>query len=703
MTESLDALFQPRSVAIIGASNDPTRIGGRPLRYLIEGGYAGSIYPVNPRRDLTQGLAAFPDIESVPGPVDVAVVAVPAERVLATLEACGKRGVGAAVLFTSGFAETSDAGARDQQQIGELARTFDMRVLGPNCLGIYNAAIGYFATFTSTFDVGLPSPGPVAIVSQSGAFGAHVGLLARRRRIKPGLWVTTGNESDVSVSECIAWLSARSEVKVIAACAEGIKDGEAFIHACDCVREQGKTLIFTKMGRSRIGRQAALSHTAALAGSDEVFDAVLAQQGIFRARDSEEMLDATYAASFGILPLNRRTGVLSISGGGGVLMADAAAELGLELPPMPPSTQAELKALIPFCAPRNPVDITAQVFNQKEAIDAFVSRMFEAGDYASVVVFLTYVASADAMLQPILDALRRARSNHPQRLMILSMVGPEEVVERYEAEGVPVFEDPVRAMRAAAALAKIAEGLARSPSASAGETNGASGGDLMTAGRLDEHQAKQLLATWGIRCVEERLAADPRSAGEAAEILGFPVAVKLLSPDISHKSEVGGVRLGLASAAAAAAAHREIAAAARARAPEAEVRGTLVSRMLDGGVEMIAGVHSDPTFGPVVMIGLGGIFTELLGDVGLRRAPVDSGEARRMIAELAGAAVLDGARGREPADIEALCEALAALSRFACAHRGRFSSVDINPLMVMPRGNGVYALDVLIVRTGGCT
>ena len=696
-SDSLDFLFHPGSVAIVGASDDPSRIGGRPLRYLIEGGFAGPIYPVNPRRELTQGLATFPDVSSLPGPVDAAIVAVPTEHVLTVLEDCGAHGVRAVVLFNSGFAEMGEVGATEERRIGEIAASYGMRVLGPNCLGVYNAGIGFFATFTATFDFGLPKPGSVAIVSQSGAFGSHLGLMARRRGINLGLWVTTGNECDVSVSECIAWLAERPEVEVIAAYAEGIKDGDALIAACERVREQGKKLIFTKVGRSEIGSEAARSHTASLAGSDVVFDAVLSQHGILRAHDTEEMLDATYAASFGILPGNRCTGALTISGGGGVLMADAAAEFGLDLTPMPEKTQRVLKKIIPFCAPRNPVDITGQAFNDKEAIDIFVSRMFDDGGYASIVAFFTYVAAAPAMLDLIRDALRRARSNHPDRLMVLSMVGPAEVVQGYEGDGVPVFEDPVRGMRAVAALAKIAEGLSRRPSSTLKTKAETVTGEMMNGERLDEHQAKRLLTTWGIRCVEERVAVDAESAAAAARELGCPVAVKLLSPDIIHKSEAGGVQLGVEFPEAAAAAHRVIIESARDFDDDAEIRGTLVSRMLTDGVEVIIGARRDPTFGPVVMLGLGGILTEVLGDVAFRRAPIEPDEARRMVAELKGAKVLEGARGRVPCDIDALCEALAALSRFAYAHRHKVDSIDINPLMVMPAGTGVIALDALIV------
>ena len=357
----LDALFNPRSVAIIGASEDPTRIGGRPLRYLKESGFEGAIWPVNPRRDRVQGIEAHPSIAEVPGMVDVAVVAVPADRTIETIEACAERGVGAAVVFTSGFAETGADGAARQRRMGEIARASGMRILGPNCLGVYNAAIGYFATFTTTLDIHRPQPGPVAIVSQSGAYGSHLGLLARRRRIDVGLWVTTGNECDVTVPECIAWMAARPEIDVVAAYAEGTQDGDALLASLDAARAHGKAVFFLKAGRSEAGAEAVRSHTAALAGADAVFGSVLTQHGIVRSDTTEEMLDAAYAASFGALPTGRRTGFMTISGGAGVLMADEAAAQGLEVAPMPEATQSRLKERLSFCTPRNPVDITAQV------------------------------------------------------------------------------------------------------------------------------------------------------------------------------------------------------------------------------------------------------------------------------------------------------------------------------------------------------
>ena len=541
----LDALFNPRSVAIVGASEDPTRIGGRPLRHLREFGFRGEIRPVNPRRDRVQGMPAWPDIAAVPGTVDVAVVAVAAESALETVEACAARGVRAAVVFTSGFAETDADGAARQRRMGEIARASGMRILGPNCLGVYNAATGYYATFTTTLDIHRPRPGPVAVVSQSGAYGSHLGLLARRRRIDVGLWVTTGNECDVTVPECIAWMAARSEIEVVAAYAEGVRDGDALLSSLDAARAGGKRVLFTKVGRSEVGAEAVRSHTAALAGADAVFDSMLAQAGIVRTGGTEEMLDAAYAASFGALPSNRRIGLMTISGGVGVMMADEAAAQGLDVAPMPDSAQRRLKGMLSFSTPRNPVDFTAQVFNAPRLLGTFLDAMLDEGGYGAVVIFLTYVASVEFMAKPALDAIAGARARYPDRPILMVMVGSDEAIAPYEALNVPVFEDAVRAVRTVSALVRVEEGLARGPRVDAGPAVHPPGRPF-PGGRHDEHEALGLLASWGIPVVETRVARSADEAARAAAAIGAAVAMKILSPDIAHKTEAAGVALGVA-------------------------------------------------------------------------------------------------------------------------------------------------------------
>jgi acyl-CoA synthetase (NDP forming) len=692
----LTALLKPTSVAIIGASDDPGRIGGRPLRYLIEQRYAGGIYPVNPGREIVQGLKSYPSIGAIPETVDLAVIAVSADKAITSLEECAAKGVKAAVVFSAGFAEIGDAGRTLQDRLTGIARTSGMRILGPNCLGIYNSAIGFFATFTATLESGLPEPTGVGLVSQSGAYASHVSLLAIRRGIGIRYWITTGNECDVELGECIACLASDPDVRVIVAYAEGIRDRDTLLDALALARSMGKPVIFMKVGRSNVGAEAAASHTAALAGSDAIYDSVLRQFGAYRARDTEELLDVTYASRLGVLPKTPRIGFLTVSGGVGIQMADAAIAAGLDVAPMPERAQKRLKELLPFAATRNPVDATAQVFNDPDLIDAYLDIMLESAEYDAIVVFLTYVAAAASMVKPVRKAIENAHAKYPDRLIVLVIVAPEEIVRGYEAAGCLVFEDPTRAVRAVAALHRIQqrfEGRLSRPEKAA---------DTAPAPLPDypfgEQESKRLLAAAGVPMITDRLARTPEEAAAAARELGLPVALKIASADIGHKTDVDGVRLGIDSAETAHETFSELMDSVKRRRPDARLDGVLVSPMVDDGIETILGIHRDPVFGPVVMFGLGGVLVEVLDDVSFRVAPFDEEEARRMVFDLKGRAILEGTRGKGPCDLPSLFAALAALSRFAAAHVDTIESVDINPFLVRPEGQGAVALDALIIR-----
>ena len=691
--DSLTALLHPRSIAIIGASDDPARIGGRPLAYTRDAGFAGPIFPVNPRRATIQGLPAFPTIADVPDPVDTAIVAVPAPAVVETAEACAGAGVKAVVVFSAGFAETGGDGRRRQDALTAVARASGMRIVGPNCLGIYNSANGFYATFTTTLEAAHPVPGGVGLVSQSGAYGSHLSLLATRRRIGIRFFVTTGNECDVDVAETIGWLARHPDIAVIVAYIEGVADRDRLLASLATARERGKPVVLQKVGRTEIGAAAVRSHTATLAGSDAVYDGVFRQFGVHRARDAEEMLDVAYAASFGAFPASRRVGLMSISGGVGVQMADEAVACGLEVTPMSDRAQARLKAQLPYASPRNPVDITAQAFNDLDLIRSNLDVVLEEDAYDAIVAFFTFVAAAEAMVEPVREILQDARRRHPDRLLVLSIVGPPDVVQHYEAAGCPVFEDPSRAVRAVAALARLAESFDR-PKTTPPPLPPV---EPLPPAPVGEAEARRLLAEAGLPMVASRLCGTADQAAESAAALGFPVALKIASPDIAHKSDVGGVALDLETPDAVAEAFAAVTGKARAACPRARLDGVLVSPMVRDGVEMILGVQHDPTFGPVVMCGLGGVFVEVLADVSFRPAPFDDAEAHRMLRELRGFPLLAGARGRPQGDVDALAAALAALSRFAAAHAGRLESAELNPLMVRPAGRGVIALDALIV------
>ena len=690
--DSLAPLLHPATVAVIGASDDPARIGGRPIRYMQDARFEGKIYPVNPNRNSAQGLPTISCISEAPEPIDTAIIAVPAQAVVATVTACCEANVKSAVIFSAGFAEIGGEGTRNQAALTTLARTSGMRIIGPNCLGVYNSDIGFFGTFTTTLESTRPISGNVGLVSQSGAYGSHLSLLATQRGIGIRFWITTGNECDIDVAETIGWLATHPDISVIMAYTEGIKDRNRLLDALTVAQTEGKPVIFQKVGRTSIGAEAIRSHTASLAGSDAIYDSVFRQFGVHRAHDTEEMLDIAYAATFGMLPTSRRVGLLSISGGVGVQMADEAVELGLEVTPMSTAAQNRLKALLPYASPRNPVDITAQAFNDLELIRENLRTMLEEGTYTAIVAFFTFVAAAKVLVNPISKALADAKKEHPQCLLVLSIIGPTEIVRHYERIGCPVFADPTRAVRAVGALARFSEAFARpveTPIVPISSTR-------LPPSPISEHIAKKFFSDYGFPIVEEHLCTTADEAVTVANRFGYPVALKLSSQDVPHKTEVGGVELGLGSAQAVAQAFVSVTSRIGTTLPSASIEGVLVSPMVNGGIETIFGVQNDQTFGPVVMFGLGGIFVETLQDVAFRVAPFNLDEAHRMVREIRAFPLLDGMRGQPRRDLEAIASTLVALSRFATAYTGQLSSAELNPVLVLQEGQGLVILDALI-------
>jgi acyl-CoA synthetase (NDP forming) len=688
MTHPLDPLLRPARIAIIGASDDPTRIGGRPLAYLRQRGFAGAIWPVNPNRAQVQGLPAFPDVAALPAAPDAAVIAIPGEGAIAAVAQLAARGCKAGIVFTAGFAEIGPEGAALQDRLVAAARAGGMRLVGPNCLGLFNAAHGHFPIFSASFENGWPKPGRLGIVSQSGAYGSHLFAAARDRGIGTPVLVTTGNEADLHLADFIEWMAGAEEVEVIAAYAEGIRDGARFCAALDAARRARKPVALMKVGRSAVGAAAAQSHTASIAGDDRVMDAVLADLGVHRARTTEELLDVCYVAQKRIYPAGNTLGVVTISGGAGVLMADAAEAAGLPMPPMPEDAQARLRALVPFASPRNPVDCTAQAFNDMAVVGRFAESMAADGGYTSLIAFFTQWGASPSMAPRLRAELKQVLERHPDRLFVLSIIAPPERIREWEADGFLVMEDPSRAVVALAAMGRFGDAF----SAVAAEPVPLPP-IALPATAPDEAEAKRILAEAGVPMVPERVCTTADAAAQAARELGFPVVAKILSPDILHKSEIGGVLLNLADEAAVREGFATLTRRTAQHAPEARITGVLVARQVTGAVEMVVGLVRDPVFGPVVMVGLGGVFVEIFRDVAFARCPVDEDKAMRMIRSLRGFPLLDGARGRPKADLAALARAVAAMSRFGAA-APTLLSAEVNPLLVLP--DGVFAADAVI-------
>ena len=688
---SLNPVVNPRSIAIIGASDEPTRIGGRPISYMLQRGFQGAIYPVNPKRKTVQGLTSYADVNSLPETPDVAIVAVPSAAALQAVEDLGAHGCKGAIVFTAGFAEMDAGGAAAQDQMVASARRHGMRLLGPNCLGLINSAINLYATFSASFESGWPLPGRIGIASQSGAYGTHLYSIARDREIGTQICITTGNEAEVTLSDVLGWMAQSPDVDVICAYAEGIREGERFMAALDLARRNRKPVVMMKVGRSALGQAAAASHTASIAGDDAVTDAVLREFGVVRARNTEELLDIAYAATKKIYPVRNTLGVVTVSGGAGVLISDVAEAIGFAMPEMPQAAQERLRGFVPFCAPRNPVDCTAQAINQTELIGEFARAMVVDGGYTSCLGFFTQVGASKTVAPKLRAQMKAVADQHRDRLWALSIIAPRDMIREYEKDGFLIFEDPTRAVVALHAMGRFGEAFAKVARPLVPLPQVRLPGNTPT-----EAEGKRVLAAAGIPAVPERACADVAAAVAAAAEFGFPVVLKILSPDILHKSEIGGVLLDIGSEAAVREGYATLLARAAERAPGARIEGVLVARQIKGAVEMALGMLRDPVFGPVAMVGLGGIFIEVLKDVTFRRCPFDAVEAEAMIRSLKGFALLDGVRGRPRADVPALALALSNLSAFAVAAGEQLVSVDINPLLVLPEGEGAFAADAVL-------
>lgn len=696
---SLNKLLTPQTVAVVGASANPIRIGGRPISSMLKAGFKGTILPVNPNRDEIQGLPCYKSVADLPGNPDSAIVAVPAVDVIPVIEELGKKGCGCVTLFSAGFAELGDQGRDLQVKLIETVKRYGIRLLGPNTLGSFNALNGYYGTFSSSLDSGYPIPGNIGIASQSGAYGTHLFAVARNRGLGASVLVATGNEADITVGDAIGWMAQSDEVEVICAYLEGFNEPDRLLEALELARGARKPVFVMKVGRSTLGAAAAQSHTATLTGDDAVADAVLAEYGAIRVDQTEDMLDFAYCAHHRIYPSNNTMGFITISGGGGIVASDEAETLGLSMPPMPEDAQKELKELLPISSPVNPLDATAQAINEPSLMEKFTRAALDKGGYTSICGFFTSVGGAPVLVPSVIEALKPIRQEYPDRLMVVCVVAPPDIVKQYEEAGFLVFEDGSRAVRAIHAMGIVGDNFA---AAAAGKTQPPALPALdLPKDTPDEFQSKALLAAAGIAAAPEVAANSKDEAVSAAKEIGFPVVMKILSPDILHKSEIGGVRLNIGSPDEVALAYDALLDAAKTHAPKARVTGVLVAKQLNGGTECFMGVNRDPSFGPVAAFGLGGIFVEILNDVVIHRCPFDEDTARKMILSIKGSPILTGARGREPVDIDALASMLSKLSAFAAAAGPRLKSIDINPVMAMPGSGGAFMLDAVVETDGG--
>jgi len=700
---NLERLLRPRSVAVIGASSDPARTSGRPIAYLQKHGYGGHIYPVNPRAETIAGLRCYADVGALPEAPDVGMVLLSAERAVPAVRELAQRGAGAAIVLASGFTETGADGAARQQALREAAG--DMPLLGPNTIGLVNLTDGITLSATGALEMDELRTGSIAVVSQSGGVLGSMLSRAASRGIGFSTLVSTGNEADLDVSDFVETLLDDPATSVIALYIEGLRKPAAFRAAARRAAQLGKPLVVFKVGRSESGARSAVSHTGALAGADSVYDALFAQTGVIRAQAFADLLDIPAALCTGRRLRGPRIAILTSTGGAGTLVADSCGMAGLDTPAPDAATAARLDALQTgdeAVLSRNPIDLTLAGLKPdllRGALDTLLAS--EGYDGAVVIAGSSSLQHPELVSGVVGDCLQR--SDKP----VLVYVSPHapHILAGLNRQGIPAFAAPESC--AAAFSAMLASGRAAGASGTAGsaaaaalaaaQAQAAAPAEPLPSGPLNEADAKALFARHGIASVREAVAADPAQAGAAAAQLGDKVVLKILSRRIAHKSELGGVAVGVPAGEVAARGRAMLDTVAAATAEPIE--GLLVQEMVAGGVEMILGFHRDPQLGPTVLLGMGGMAAELFKDTALRLLPLTREDARGMIRSLKTWPLLDGFRGRPRADTAALEDAILAFAAMAGRLGDALLEAEINPLFVLPEGQGVKAADgVAILR-----
>ncbi|RJG03350.1 acetate--CoA ligase family protein [Noviherbaspirillum sedimenti] len=694
MSHRLSPLLQPRSIAMIGASNNPARIGGMPLDLLKQFGFEGQVYPINPKYEEVFGYRCYADIESLPEAPDLVVLAIGAADVTSMLRRCHARGVKAAIVYAAGFAEMGGEGVALQDELERFAEESGMVVAGPNCMGFANLNSKAFTAFATVFKNVPPQTGigRASLVTQSGNVCSTVFALMRQLGIEISHFINTGNEACVEFSEYLEFLAQDEQTDCVIGYVEQLRNGPRFIESALAFAEACKPLILYKAGQTEKGSEAVRSHTSALAGNMALYEAAFRQLNVIQAQDFTQMADIALLSGFRQRTGGKRMAIVTLSGALGAILADKFIGAGLDVPTLPTDVQQALRDGIPdYGMVSNPIDVTGNIVNNPDFVRSVFSVLAKTDAIDTVVIYANG-SLLDRMAEPLMEIC----AAYP-RLFVAIDTGKAKCREQLVAAGIPVFTD---IGRAAAALAPYCHWLdGRAGVAYWAQLRRQSQGAHVerTIAGLDEYQTKCLLAEFGVPPVAETPAADADAAVEAAGRIGYPVVLKVLSADIAHKTEAGGVRLSLQNEAQVRTAFHEIIESARKYDPQARIQGVLVQAMSKGIAELIAGVTHDPVFGGALTVGLGGVLTELYRDVSHRILPVDEVMVGEMLRSLKAYPLLDGFRGRAKADVDAAGKAVAALSRASLALGENAQEIEINPLQVKEAGAGAVAIDALLL------
>jgi acetyl coenzyme A synthetase (ADP forming)-like protein len=682
-TSSLVPFFRPQGVALVGASRDPAKLGYAVLRNLLQHGYAGPVYPVNPKADEILGVRCYPSLSDVPDPVELAVIIAPAPATPGIMEQAGQRGIRAAIIISGGFSEIGAPGIALENRVVEIARHFGVRLIGPNCVGVIDTHTG----LDTTFGPDMPKPGAITFVSQSGAVCGGVIDWASGAGIGLGRIVTLGNQADVTETDILEMLTDDDNTRVIAMYLEGVDNGRRFARVARHVSAI-KPIVAIKVGYTEAGRQAAASHTGALAGTDSAYRAAFHHAGILRVPHLEALFDAAISLANQPLPRGDRVAILTNSGGPGAMASDALDVHGLRMAILTDETRFVLRQFLqPHASVSGPVDMLggADEHDYARALEALVQ---DPGVDAVLVINVPQaLVPAVRIVREIAEVVHRcqaqAECNKPVMTCMIGDVSLPEAVEFMRRAELPLFPFPEPAAAALGVMVQRRKWLEQPPQIS----------NFKAKPAVENLQAK-------IPTLPSRLARSGSAAARAAREMGFPVAVKITSPDISHKSDVGGVEVGLQTASAARAAFQRVTENARRAKPDARIEGVTVQAMARPGREVIVGAVRDPQFGPLVMFGSGGVYVELLKDVSFRLAPVARSEAEAMIEETLAGKLLSGLRGQPPADKSAVADVIVAVSELVAADEN-ITELDINPLMVYNEGQGAVAVDVRVAMRDG--
>jgi acyl-CoA synthetase (NDP forming) len=699
-SDAVTRLIRPESVAIVGASSDPSRTAGRPLRYLLKHGYRGTIYPVNPRAAAIEGVPCYPSVEALPAAPDVGLVLVGPDRVAESIRELARIGTSTAIVLAGGYAEVGDLGAQRQVELQRAAG--EMRLLGPNTIGLVNVVDNLALSPSVALELAPLTLGKVGLASQSGGILGSVLSRAEARGIGFSRLVGTGNEADLEICDVVEFLIEDDATSVIALYLEGLRNVERFRTLADRATQAGKPMVAFKVGRSEVGARSASSHTGAMAGSDRVYDALFRQHGVIRASTFSDLLDVSGTLAAGRRLAGKRLAVLTSTGGAGVLVADACGAEGFEAPPPDSATVERLSAALvgDAAAPgRNPVDVTLAGLSS-DIFRSAISALLASPSYDALVVIVGSSGLTQPELAggPVLESL--GESEKP--LLVYVSPGAPNIVQYLNRNGVPAFENPEGCAAGLAALARVSAAPERLVSTEANvqvPLDHRLGSVALMSGRLNEVESKRLFARFGIPGVRERAVQSPAAAaGTARELAGRHgrVVLKVLSRDLTHKSETGGVLVGVDVGDVTARA-TELLSTVRQRSASAAIEGLLVQELIQDGVEMILGFSRDPQVGPIILFGAGGVAAEIYQDVVIRLPPIDRREALEMIAGLQSFPLLTGFRGRPRCDVDVLADAIVAFSRMVLELGDRLIEAEVNPLFVLAEGSGVLAADGLAV------